>query len=79
MKNEMENINEMEVDNDKDDLKEKEDEGKVKDPEKEKFKANLMDILAKEEYINKRAIKMSIDEFLKLLDILNNNGIHLNQ
>ena len=72
-------VEEMEVDNDKDDLKEKEDEGKVKDPEKEKFKAYLMDILAKEEYINKRAIKMSIDEFLKLLDILNNNGIHLNQ
>ena len=38
----------------------------------------LMDILTKEDYINKRAIKMSIDEFLKLLDILNNNGIHLN-
>ena len=82
IKNEMEGNDIMEVDNDidDDDKKEKNDDGKnkEKDPEKEKFKSMLMDILTKEDYINKRAVKMSIDEFLKLLDILNNNGIHLN-
>ena len=49
-----------------------------KDEKKEEFKIFLMDILTQNNYANQRAIKMNIDEFLNLLNIFNNKGIHFN-
>ena len=57
---------------------EKRDNNKKKDEKKEEFKIFLMDILTQNNYANQRAIKMNIDEFLNLLNIFNNKGIHFN-
>ena len=84
------NMNNIKEDNDEDDEdiiidkednnndNEKKDNIKKKDEKKEEFKIFLMDILTQNNYANQRAIKMNIDEFLKLLNVFNNKGIHFN-
>jgi 18S rRNA (adenine1779-N6/adenine1780-N6)-dimethyltransferase len=56
----------------------KKDNIKKKDEKKEEFKLFLMEILTKNNFTNQRAIKMNIDDFLKLLNLFNNKGIHFN-
>ena len=78
------NVNNNNFDDDDDDEKmdknnnDKEKKDKKKDEKKEEFKIFLMEILTQNNYANQRAIKMNIDEFLKLLNIFNNKGIHFN-
>ena len=78
------NVNNNNFDDDDDDEKmdknnnDNEKKDKKKDEKKEEFKIFLMEILTQNNYANQRAIKMNIDEFLKLLNIFNNKGIHFN-
>ena len=88
--NENENYKNMEVDNDDEDKKdEKEDdkeenemdmneEKKETDDEKVKFKIKLVDLLKDNNFLQQRAVKMTITNFLELLNLFNNNGIHFN-
>ena len=79
------NVNNNNFDDDDDDDEkmdknnnDNEKKDKKKDEKKEEFKIFLMEILTQNNYANQRAIKMNIDEFLKLLNIFNNKGIHFN-
>ena len=78
------NVNNNNFDDDDDDEKmdknnnDNEKKDKKKDEKKEEFKIFLMEILTQNNYANQIAIKMNIDEFLKLLNIFNNKGIHFN-
>ena len=84
----------MELDNDDDDEdkkenqeEEKEDEqmksedennNNNKDNEKCKFRVKLINLLKKNNFLQQRASKMNITNFLELLNLFNNNGIHFN-
>ena len=84
----------MELDNDDDDEdkkenqeEEKEDEqmksedennNNNKDNEKCKFRVKLISLLKKNNFLQQRASKMNITNFLELLNLFNNNGIHFN-
>lgn len=79
------NILEMEVeeeDDEEDDQDKNDDKIEVEEAnenmqnEKIEFKKKLNDILTQSKYNDNRATKMDIDNFLFLLDLFNNNGIH---
>lgn len=75
------NENEQEEeDNEQEDAMNVNDDTKMNDDglkeELIEFKKKIVQILESNDYNLKRAIKMDIDDFLKLLDIFNNNGIH---
>ena len=72
-----------EKDDDKEDDKEndeaimKEEKIEVND-EKSKFKIKLITLLKENNFLQQRAVKMSITNFLELLNLFNSNGIHFN-
>ena len=82
----------MELDNDDDDEDKKEnqeeekedeqmkaeDENNNKDSEKIKFRVKLINLLKNNNFLQQRASKMNITNFLELLNLFNNNGIHFN-
>ena len=88
MNNINENENNMELDNDdeeEEDIMNKDNEEKIKvldntdDPdEKIKFKMKLINLLKDNNFLQQRAVKMTITNFLELLNLFNNNGIHFN-
>ena len=84
---ENENEDNMDVDNDDEDAKngmeeekndDNNDENKEDNSEKGKFKVKLITLLKNNEFLQQRASKMSITNFLELLNLLNSNGIHFN-
>lgn len=46
--------------------------------EKSKFKIFLINLLKNNNFLQQRAVKMTITNFLELLNLFNNNGIHFN-
>ena len=46
--------------------------------EKAKFKVKLINLLKDNNYLQQRAVKMTITNFLELLNLFNSNGIHFN-
>ena len=46
--------------------------------DKTKFKTFLINLLKNNNFLQQRAVKMSITNFLELLNLFNNNGIHFN-
>ena len=55
----------------------KEEKNEIND-EKSKFKIKLINILKDNNFLQQRAIKMTITNFLELLNLFNKNGIHFN-
>ena len=55
----------------------KEEKIEVND-EKSKFKIKLITLLKENNFLQQRAVKMSITNFLELLNLFNSNGIHFN-
>ena len=89
--NEEEKNMEVENDNDDEEEKEKDEEEKIEneekmnnneknedDDEKSKFKIYLINLLKNNNFMQQRAVKMTITNFLELLNLFNNNGIHFN-
>ena len=89
--NDDENNMELENDDDEEDKKDikeddKEDEEmNVKEgnnnadtSEKAKFKVKLINLLKDNNFLQQRAVKMTITNFLELLNLFNSNGIHFN-
>ena len=56
----------------------KEGENNTKDNEKIKFKVKLINLLKNNSFLQQRASKMTITNFLELLNLFNSNGIHFN-
>ena len=66
--------------NDKEDeeMNIKEGENNELNNEKSKFKMKLVNLLKDNNFLQKRAVKMTITNFLELLNLFNTNGIHFN-
>ena len=85
---ELENEDDEDDKNNKDDKKEedkedenmnnKEGENNNSNNEKARFKVKLINILKDNNFLQQRAVKMSITNFLELLNLFNSNGIHFN-
>ena len=55
------------------------DESKMEsNDDKNKFKIFLINLLKNNNFLQQRAVKMTITNFLELLNLFNNNGIHFN-
>jgi 18S rRNA (adenine1779-N6/adenine1780-N6)-dimethyltransferase len=75
-----------EEDNNDEDIQMEENENPEKNKQKEKkidekqieFKLKLIKLLKDNKFIDQRAVKMSITNFLELLNLFNNNDIHFN-
>ena len=70
-----------EKEDDKEDKEEEvlmKDEKNVVDDEKIKFKIKLINLLKDNNFLQQRAVKMTITNFLELLNLFNSNGIHFN-
>ena len=67
----------QEEDNEDEEMK-KEEENNEKDNEKMKFRVKLVNLLKNNNFLQQRASKMTITNFLELLNLFNNNGIHFN-
>ena len=82
-KDEKEDDKDNDKEDDKEDNKEndetimKEEKNEVND-EKSKFKIKLITLLKDNNFLQQRAVKMTITNFLELLNLFNNNGIHFN-
>jgi len=89
--NEEEKNMDVENDDDNEEEKEKDEEEKIEneekmnnneknegDDEKSKFKIYLINLLKNNNFMQQRAVKMTITNFLELLNLFNNNGIHFN-
>ena len=90
--NEDEKNMDVENENDDEEENEKDDEEKIEieqekinineknegDDEKNKFKIYLINLLKNNNFMQQRAVKMTITNFLELLNLFNNNGIHFN-
>ena len=90
--NEDEKNMDVENENDDEEEKEKDEEEKIEieqekinineknegDDEKNKFKIYLINLLKNNNFMQQRAVKMTITNFLELLNLFNNNGIHFN-
>ena len=50
----------------------------IANDEKSQFKIQLINLLKNNNFMQQRAVKMSITNFLELLNLFNNNGIHFN-
>jgi len=81
--NDKENIKDEEIKNEenKNDESEEEDEEEKDEPKDQRtelgmFKEKILTILKEHKFDTNRAIKMDIDDFLALLNVFNNNGIH---
>ena len=77
------------INNDEDDDKKMENEEEKMDnneedkiesniDDKTKFKTFLINLLKNNNFLQQRAVKMTITNFLELLNLFNNNGIHFN-
>ena len=69
------------IENDKDDEEMNNKEGDNKgnnDNEKNRFKVKLVNLLKDNNFLQQRAAKMTITNFLELLNLFNINGIHFN-
>ena len=66
--------------NDKEDeeMNIKEGENNELNNEKSKFKMKLVNLLKDNNFLQQRAVKMTITNFLELLNLFNTNGIHFN-
>ena len=86
--NEEDNDNKNKNDEDDDDNQMENEEEKMDNNEEEKiepniddktkFKTFLINLLKNNNFLQQRAVKMSITNFLELLNLFNNNGIHFN-
>ena len=80
-KNNEEDDKEDNEEDDKEDNEENEILKEGKNPqndEKLKFKIKLINILKDNNFLQQRAVKMTITNFLELLNLFNSNGIHFN-
>ena len=75
--NQEEDKEDEEMKKDDEDMK-KEGENNEKDNEKIKFKVKLINLLKNNNFLQQRASKMTITNFLELLNLFNSNGIHFN-
>ena len=80
LENEEENDdNENKIEIQKEDNNNNEEENKISNnDDKSKFRNFLINLLKNNNFLQQRAVKMTITNFLELLNLLNNNGIHFN-
>ena len=73
------NNNDNKIEIQEEELKINEEENKIaNNDDKSKFKNFLINLLKNNNFLQQRAVKMTINNFLELLNLLNNNGIHFN-
>ena len=80
LENEEENDNnENKIEIQEEDNNNNEEENKISNnDDKSKFRNFLINLLKNNNFLQQRAVKMTITNFLELLNLLNNNGIHFN-
>ena len=79
LEDEDDNNNDNKIEIQEEELKINEEENKIaNNDDKSKFKNFLINLLKKNNFLQQRAVKMTINNFLELLNLLNNNGIHFN-
>ena len=80
LENEEENDdNENKIEIQEEDNNINEEENKISNnDDKSKFRTFLINLLKNNNFLQQRAVKMTITNFLELLNLLNNNGIHFN-
>ena len=71
--------NENKIEIQEEDNNNNEEENKISNnDDKSKFRTFLINLLKNNNFLQQRAVKMTITNFLELLNLLNNNGIHFN-
>ena len=71
--------NENKIEIQEEDNNNNEEENKISNnDDKNKFRNFLINLLKNNNFLQQRAVKMTITNFLELLNLLNNNGIHFN-
>ena len=75
---EKEKDNEEKMENDEDKINFNEENKNIVNDEKSQFRIHLINLLKNNNFMQQRAVKMSITNFLELLNLFNNNGIHFN-
>ena len=71
--------NENKIEIQEEDNNNNEEENKISNnDDKSKFRNFLINLLKNNNFLQQRAVKMTINNFLELLNLLNNNGIHFN-
>ena len=75
---EKEKDNEEKMENDEEKMNNNEENINVPNDEKSQFRIHLINLLKNNNFMQQRAVKMSITNFLELLNLFNNNGIHFN-
>ena len=71
--------NENKIEIQKEDNNNNEEENKISNnDDKSKFRNFLINLLKNNNFLQQRAVKMTITNFLELLNLLNNNGIRFN-
>ena len=71
--------NENKIEIQEEDNNNNEEENKISNnDDKSKFRNFLINLLKNNNFLQQRAVKMTITNFLELLNLLNNNGIHFN-
>ena len=79
LEDEDDNNNDNKIEIQEEELKINEEENKIaNNDDKSKFKNFLINLLKNNNFLQQRAVKMTITNFLELLNLLNNNGIHFN-
>ena len=66
------------MENDDEKININEENKDIANDEKSQFKIQLINLLKNNNFMQQRAVKMSITNFLELLNLFNNNGIHFN-
>jgi 18S rRNA (adenine1779-N6/adenine1780-N6)-dimethyltransferase len=69
---------EEKMENDDEKINNNEENKDIANDEKSQFKIQLINLLKNNNFMQQRAVKMSITNFLELLNLFNNNGIHFN-
>ena len=69
---------EEKMENDDEKININEENKDIANDEKSQFKIQLINLLKNNNFMQQRAVKMSITNFLELLNLFNNNGIHFN-
>ena len=79
LEDEDDNNNDNKIEIQEEELKINEEENKIaNNDDKSKFKNFLINLLKNNNFLQQRAVKMTITNFLELLNLFNNNGIHFN-
>ena len=79
LEDEDDNNNDNKIEIQEEELKINEEENKIaNNDDKSKFKNFLINLLKNNNFLQQRAVKMTINNFLELLNLLNINGIHFN-